>query len=383
MKLLNRGQIESLSSFRSRKHPTLSLFLDTSRNRLSKKEIQISLKNLLQQGKARLSQMDLAKSDKEYLLKELDHIRSFCSRRLPGYKYVGMAVFSCSGEEFWQDFDLVKSPRNMLIFDQSPYVRPLSAVLDEYHRICVVTSDKKAAAWYDVYMGEITPLETLTGEDSPKPRESGREEYSSKRIERHKNSIQHSHFKKAAKVTFDLWKHHKFEWLFLGMPDKYIPEFESLLHPYIKKRIKARLKIGPNDSTTKILSETLDVKQKLKQEEKNEIVNRFIQESQKNGLAVSGLEPTLDKLNRGEIQTMLVTRFYSHSGTQCPACGFLYLDRESCPACSRSTEKVMDIVDQAVEYALNSSCRVKHISPPSELDSYGKIGGFLRYKTTA
>lgn len=383
MKLLNQGQIESLSSFRSRKYPTLSLFLDTSRNRLSKKEIQISLKNLHQQGKSRLNQMELSKSEKEYLLKELDHIRSFCSRRLPGFKYVGMAVFSCSRENFWQDFDLVKSPRNMLLFDQSPYVRPLSAVLDEYHRICVVTSDKKAAAWYEVYMGEITQLDKLTGEDSPKPRESGREEYSSKRIERHKHSIQHSHFKKAAKVTFDLWKQHKFEWLFLGIPDKYIPEFESLLHPYIKKRIKARLKISPNDSMTKILSETLDVKQELKQEEKNEIVKRFIEESQKNGLAVSGLEPTLEKLNRGEIQTMLVTRFYSHPGTQCPDCGFLYLDRESCPACSRPTEKVMDIVDQAVEYALNSSCRVKHISPPSDLDSYGKIGGFLRYKTTA
>lgn len=382
MKLLNQGQLESLSRFRSRKLPMISLFLDTSRNRLSKKEIQISLKNLLQHGRSRLNQMDFSKSEKEFLSKELDKIGAYCSRRLPGYKYVGMAVFSSTKDDFWQDFELVKSPRNMIIFDQSPYVRPLSAVLDEYHRICVVTSDKKSAAWYGVYMGEITRLETLSGKDEPQPRESGREEYSSKRIERHINSIQHSHFKKAAKTTFDLWKQHKFEWLFMGIPDKYVPEFESLLHPYIKKSIKARIKIKPQDSMSKILSKTLELKQKLKEDERNEIVKRFIKESHKDGLAVAGLEPTLNKLNRGEIQTMLVTRFFSQPGMQCPECGFLYLTRKTCSVCHKPTEKVMDIVDHAVENALNSSCRVKHISPPSDLDAYGKIGGFLRYKTT-
>jgi peptide subunit release factor 1 (eRF1) len=380
MKLLNRGQVESLSGFRSKEHPTISLFLDTSRNRLSKKEIQISLKNMLQQGRSRLKQMDLSKSEKEYLFKELDNIRVFCSRHLPGYKHVGLAVFSCSSEGFWQNFDLVKSPRNMLIFDQAPYIRPLSAILDEYHRICILTSDKKTAVWYEVFMAEISRLETLTEEEEPKIRESVREEYSSKRIERHRNSIQRNHFKKVAKTTFDLWKQVKFEWLFLGIPDKYVPDLQSLLHPYIKKRIKARLKINPQSSMPEILSKTLDVKQKLKQEEKKETVRRFIEESRKNGLAVSGLGPTLERLNRGEVHTMLVSRFYSHPGTQCAECGFLYLNRESCPVCGKPTGKVMDIVDYAVENALNSSCRVKHISPPSDLDSYGNIGGFLRYK---
>ncbi|MFO7865692.1 MAG: hypothetical protein R6V02_02615 [Candidatus Aminicenantes bacterium] len=380
MKLLNREQVESLSGFRGREHLTTSFYLDTSRNRLTKKEIQISMKNLLQQGKFRLNQMDLAKPKKEYLLKELEKIGSFCSRRLPGYKHVGMAIFCCSGEGFWQDFELVKSPRNMLIFDHSPYVRPLSAVLDEYHRVCVLTSDKKTAAWYDINMGEITLLQTLEEGAPPNPRETGREEYSSKRIERYRNSLQHSHFKKAAKITFDLWKQHKFEWLFLGIPDKYFPELEPMWHPYIKKRIKGRLKINPLHSSAAILSKALELKQRLKQEEKDEIVKRFIEETGKNGLAVSGLEKTVEKLNHGEVQTLLVTRFYSHPGTRCPECGFLYPGRKICRTCRKPTEKVMDIVDYAVETALNSSCRVKHISPPSGLDRYGKIGGFLRYK---
>ncbi len=380
MKLLNREQVESLAGFRSRKPNVISFFLDTSRNRLSKKEIQISLKNILQQGKSRLNQMKLPKPDKEILLSDLEKVNSFCSRLLPGYKQVGLSVFCCSSEKFWQDYALMKSPRNMLIFDQSPYVRPLSAILEEYHRICVLTSDKNTASWYDIYMGEITPLETLIESSVPKRQESGREEYSSKRIERQKSSKQHGHLKKAAKITFDLWKQHKFEWLFLGIPDKYLPELESLMHPYIKNRIKGRVKINPHHSAAKILSKALDLKQRLKQEEKKEIVSRFIEESQRNGLAVSGLESTLNKLNRGEIQTLLVTRFYSQPGTHCPECGFLYLNRENCSVCSKSTEKVQDIVDHAVENALNSSCRVKHINPPSGLDAYGKIGGFLRYK---
>ncbi len=42
---------------------------------------------------------------------------------------------------------------------------------------------------------------------------------------------------------------------------------------------------------------------------------------------------------------------------------------------------MLDIIDEAVEAAMDKNCQVKHVTPPSPLNKYGKIGAFLRYKT--
>lgn len=381
MKLLSREQIEDLVKFKSEDFYTTSFFLDTSKNRLTKKEIQLSLKNLLNSSRIKLDQMSLSKTKKDSLLKDLDKIKKFCDRTLPSYNHVGLALFSCSHFDFWREFNLVKSPRNLVIFDKNAYVRPLSAILDEYHRICVLTLDRKTAKWYEIYMGEITLMDTLTGDVPSKVREGGWEGYNSKRIERHIESLLRDFFKKTANKTFSLMKKNGFSWLFLGCGDEYCNALEPLLHPYLQKMTKSRLKIKPSDSKDKILKAVLEVKDKLKKQEKQELIKNFLAEIERDGLAISGLTNTLRALNRGEVQTLLVTRQFSKAGKKCPKCGFLFTEDPVCPACQKKTDSMVDIVDEAVEAALNSNCDIKHINPPSKLDRFGSIGAFLRYKT--
>jgi peptide subunit release factor 1 (eRF1) len=324
--------------------------------------------------------MSLPKPQKDSLLQDLDKIKAYCSRNLRAYNYVGLALFSCSGRGFWQEYNLVKSPRNLVIFDRDPYVRPLSAILNDYHRTCLLTFDGKQAKWYEIYMGEIRLLEDLAGDVPSKIKEGGWEGYSSKRIERHRASRVHDFLKQIAKTTFKLMKDDAFDWLFLGCQDEHYLELEPLLHPYVQKKMEARIKTRPTDSTSKILDAALAAKDLLKKQEKEEILKRFVAEMGRDGLAVSGLGYTLRKLNRGEVQTLLVERNFSRPGRRCPRCSFLFEDEAVCPSCRIETNPLVDIVDEAVQTALNSSCDVKHLNPPSQLDGYGNIGAFLRFK---
>jgi hypothetical protein len=41
----------------------------------------------------------------------------------------------------------------------------------------------------------------------------------------------------------------------------------------------------------------------------------------------------------------------------------------------------MDVIDEAVESAMDKKARVIHMDPPSKLSRYGNIGALLRYKT--
>jgi len=381
MKLLNRDQIESLSKFKSERFLTTSFYLDTDKSRLTKKEISLSSKNLLRAEKSRLESRDLSKEKKDSLYKDLDKIKKFCSQNLSSYNFAGLAIFSCSSQGFWQVFNLPHSPRNRIMFDKDPYVRLLSSILDEYHRLFILTLDRREAKWFDLFMGDISLIESMVGDVPSKVREGGWEGYESKRIERHIGKLLHEYFKKVAQKTFELFKKNHFDWLFLGCKEEYCSEFEPLLHPYLKKRQKGRLKATPGHSPDRILKEAMELEKKLKKQEEDEIVNRFVSELEKGGRAISGLINTLRRINRSEVQTLLITRNFSKSGRMCPKCNFLYVEELRCPSCQMKTDPVMDVIDEALETVMDKNGQVRHITPPSKLNRYGKIGAFLWYKT--
>ncbi len=273
------------------------------------------------------------------------------------------------------------SPRNRLVFDHNPYVKPLSAVLDESLKSLVLLIDRREARWIAVRSGKATDLESLKSDVPSKVKKGGFEGTDSKRIERHIEAHLLDHLKRTAQRTFELAKDHPFDALVLGSPDELRPEIESLFHPYLKNKLKGTLKLKPASGRGEILRTMSEFEKKLKAEEEEKLLGRFVAELEKGGLAVSGLRETLRSLNAGEALTLLVSRDASAPGRLCGACGSLYLNEESCPSCRKPTAPVLDIVDEAVESALEKKSGVRHISPPSKLDRYGKIGALLRYKT--
>jgi len=381
MKLSSRKQIESLAEFESKEFLTTSFTLNTDKSKLTKKEISLNLKNLLNNHKNRIEEMKLKKEGKDSLFQDLEKIRKFCDQSLGSQNSSGIAVFSCSNEGFWEDFTLPDPPKNRIVFDRNPYVRPLSAILGQHYRLCVLTFNRKQAKWYDVTLGEISLMEEMESDVPGKVREGGWEGYESKKIERHIAAHFHDFLKKITQKTFDIFKNNDFDWLFVGCSDEYFQKFNGLLHPYLKERMKSKLKINPSDAPSKILKQVLKLKKTLKEEEQNEMMNRFVSELEKGGLAVSGLKNTLRSLNRSEVDTLLVTRYFTMPGKMCSKCQLLFADEVKCPACGQKTRSLIDVMDEAVEAALDKKCRVMHIEAPVNLGRYGNVGALLRFKT--
>lgn len=130
-----------------------------------------------------------------------------------------------------------------------------------------------------------------------------------------------------------------------------------------------------------MLQECLDLEDRLKREEEAGLVKAFVAELERGGRAVAGLADTLRKLNSHEIRHLLVTHNFSKPGLVCPGCHGLFLNEETCPTCKVKTEPVADVVDEAIEIALNKNIPLTQVNPPSRLEHYGNIGGFLKFKT--
>jgi peptide subunit release factor 1 (eRF1) len=380
MKFQVRSQIEALTKFKTQGDLVTSFYLDTDKSRQSKKEIQLAMKNLLSQGRGRAAALGVAKGKVESLLGDLDLITDHGSQALASSNAAGLAFFSHSRKNFWHALELPHGPRNRLIFDTNFYIRPLSSILDKYSSICALLISRREARWYEIAMNEIRLIDELESDVPSRVREGGFEGTAAKRIERHIDAHLQDHFKRTAQRTFDLSKKHPFDWLFIGCEDNHCPDFEPHLHSYLRDRLKARLKARVGDAPARILQEVLAVEARLKKAEEGEIVRKLVAELERGGLAASGLRDTINRLNRFEVQSLVVTHNFAKPGRICPRHQFFYLTELKCPICDKKTEVVQDVVDEAIETVIRRGGAVRHITAPSKLDRYGGIGAFLKYK---
>ena len=96
MKFQDRSQIETLAKFKSQGDLVTSLYLDTDKGRMGRKEIHLSLKNLLNEAKDRACGLSAAKEKTDALLRDLDLISEFGSQSLGSSNAPGLAIFSAS-----------------------------------------------------------------------------------------------------------------------------------------------------------------------------------------------------------------------------------------------------------------------------------------------
>jgi peptide subunit release factor 1 (eRF1) len=380
MKRLSRDPVEALSKFRGDPFWTTSFYLDTDKGTYTKKEIGLAFKNCLAEGRARLDALALPKDRRDSLLEDINRIAAFGAQSLAGHGQAGLAIFSCAGKKLWEVFGLPHGPRNRLLFDQNPYLRPLVAILEKYRRLCVFLAGRREAKWYEVYMGEIAPLHELTSDVPGRVKVGGFEGTEGKKIERHLEAHVLDHLKKAAQLTFDLFKKSKFDALLVGCEERYCAELEPLLHTYLRERLAGRLKSRPGDPPAAILKEAVRAEEAFEQKKEEETVQALVAELERGGRACSGLKDTLRHVNQGDVQALVVSHNYSREGRLCRACGFLYAEETTCPVCEKPTAAVLDVVDEAIEAALARNAQVRHVTPPTKLDHYGKIGALLRYK---
>jgi hypothetical protein len=381
MKFTSRSQIEDLGHFKTDDLWISSFYLDTDKSRQTRKEIGLELKNLLNEGRTRLASLDLAKAKKGSLARDLEKISQFAGQAILATNGAGLAVFSCAAANFWQDFTLPRAPRNQLIFERNPGVRPLTVILDEFHSICALILARQEARWFSIFMGDISLVDHLTSDVPSRVREGGWQGYESKRIERHIDAHLHDHFKKAAQMTFELFKKNQFDWLFLGCKEEYRSEFEPLLHPYLQEKLKGHLKINSYENDDKILKQAMEIERTQRLADEAALSQSLVSEVEKGGRAVSGLREVLRKLNVHEVQTLVLNRNFSHEGRVCPKCHFLYVDELRCPNCEIKTDRVVDIVHEGVHTAMDNKGQVRYVTRPSKLERYGEIGAFLRFKS--
>ena len=160
-----------------------------------------------------------------------------------------LGIFSCSGHGFYEKIELPRRLRDRVAVNATPWVRPMLAVLDEFHRTCVLVVDNEKARTWELYQGEISETSEILDQALRKPDYGGwygLEEY---RVHNKSEELAKRHFRRVATVLDDFYRSGRFKLLVVGGHDHEISMFEAFLPHNLRGSVAGTFAIDPNTAT--------------------------------------------------------------------------------------------------------------------------------------
>ncbi len=374
--MITRREIEDLSSFHSRDHLIVSLYLNLDKGAPSEGTHPIHLKNLLAQIEDQSDNWSRAQADS--VARDLERIRTLVrDQRVIGGR--GLAVFACSSIGLWQTYTFARPLGNFIHIGYDTYVRPLFRVLQRYQPHCTVLVGKGRARIFLFSLDTIEERSDIFGAVPGRHDQGG---WAQARLQRHHDDRVMHHLKNTADVLLSLYRNEEFGKLIVGGTDELVSQFQEHLHPYLKDRLVATLPLGMTASPTAVRERSLEIIREITAAEYREILDQTISESGAQNLGVLGLAGTLRALQRGQVQTLLLNEDFEAAGQRCLHCGHLTIrDDEVCSYCGGELEPVDDLVGEIIDIAYSQDCEVKFMrgDNAARLAEYGHIGALLRY----
>lgn len=379
--------VEDLLDFHAQKQPIISAYLNTDRSRFTLDQQRAAAKNLLREGRRAAQAIPWDDEVKSAITGDLDRLERIFNEELePTLAHRSLAVFACREANLWRVFGLPRPLPSNLFLENTPHIRPLTLILDEYHRFGALLLDRNRAELYEAYIGEILKLEQafehpepsdLSLHPSPVESPGSGDRGMSHRTEEETQK----HFRRVADVLYHTYHRRHWEYLVLGGQQQILAQFENFLHPTLQEQLAGHFSSEPGKTrTSKILEEVAAIERKVETTSEKRLVEQLLNTAGSRGLAVLGLDDVLTALQMGAVHLLLVEEGWRRPGVLCRNCGFLGLTDDKCPSCGEEPAHVADMVEEVIESAIHTGSIIEHVNPQAGLAEHGHIGAILRFK---
>jgi len=295
----------------------------------------------------------------------------------------GKAVFACSAQNFWKEFDLPPALGSTRIYLQSQFqLKPLAALLGAQPALSVVVADRQRARFFDLRLDDLRENGAIVHMLSRNGANDGYNGYEGGHAQRRVAEEALQHFKSVSERLRTDREKGLWERLIVGCQESNWPEFEAHLHPYVRQRVIGRFSADvasvPNEE---IRNRANSVLNQWTVQRGHTKASEALDLAKANGRGVSGLRRVLQALETGEVQSIFLSENYSAHGVACAHCG--HLDAHmipSCVACGKPTRELTDVSDAIIPIAIHRDIELFYLKDHPELDRAGNIAALLRFR---
>jgi hypothetical protein len=390
--MITREEIIELAQFEDKNSCAITFYLHpgTPHNKAHKEET-ILTKDLVRDAlreleSGRVAGDSGAKRKFESARSDLDRIVRL-SHDLVGSRGNGThtkAVFACSSQNFWREYDLpAQLGGSELTVSRHFRLKPLALLLGAFPSLGVMLIDRHRARLFDLRLGVLTERQDFFHPLPHRGRGDGFSGYEAGHAERRVADEVRQHFKNVAGVLKNAIGNGLFEKCIIGCQETLWPPIEAQLHPHVLKRLIGRFAVElAHERPEHIRSQAERLFSEWKERRCNELIAETISQARANGRGVTGLRRVLQSLEAGEVQTLLLGENYHAQAVECAACGHLDAHLVSyCPACGRVTRTVVDVAEAILPLIIGRNIELLYVKQDSELDQVGNIAALLRFRS--
>src|SRR4051794_27013011 len=282
----------------------------------------------------------------------------------------GVAVYACGPAGLLEVVHLRRPMENRVVLDRTAFVEPL--VLQGMDEQWLVIITNRRAARLFVGPGDALVETDRIVDDVHSQHDQGG--WSQLNYQRSVAKEVHDHLVHAAEVAFDRYKSRNLDRVLIGGPDELMGEFKSKLHPYLRERIAGKVSVDvENASLDDVCAAVEPVVVAHVTRRERDALDRLAQGVGTGGRGAAGIAEVLDALNQARVETLLIEENFRAGGRVDFAAGLLL------PADADEGEPVEDIVEPAIEKAIEQSANAMVVRHHTDLEPLGGIGALLRF----
>ena len=281
-----------------------------------------------------------------------------------------VAVYACGPADLLEVVALRTPVESRVVLERTPFVEPLVQE-GPAERWLVVLSNRRIARFFAGQGHELEETERLEDLVFSQQQQGG---WSQARYQRGVEKEKDDHLVNTADLAFKIYKRREVDRLLIGAPEELVGELEDKLHPYLRERIAGRLRLDVENSSVEDVRKAAKeaIREHVRRCER-EALDRLVAGVGRGGRGAAGLDEVLGALNEARVDTLLIAAGFRAPGRIDRGTGMLH--GESAP----DGDRVEDIVEPAIEKALEQSARTIVVRHHDDLGPLGGIGAVLRY----
>lgn len=290
----------------------------------------------------------------------------------------GYAIFASDHDDVFVVEALTHSVPNVSDLGSRPFLRPLRTAPRPF-RAGILVADRALARVF-VAAGDLVeeigePIEADIG----KTNYGGFTGYDEYTVRRHAEESSQRMWKDAGSRLLEIHQSRPFDYLAIGTHDETVEDIARQLHPYLASLYRAPFVGTPQTITIPTLrAEMADIGASVRRRRQTAVAGRVCDTAWSGGLAVLGLQETLDAANALAIETLVVAGPYAKPGAMCDQCGYLARIGNDCPVCGSRMFPVHDVVSAVMDATVSAGGKVHQVEVASPLDVEG-IGALTRF----
>ena len=360
--MITAETVSRIIQFQADGMPVVSLYVAIDPG-ISQSDVHSRVTSLVDEIDGLAKDGDLQHEPRLSLRGDIERIRERMSEEV--WQPKGLAVFSCSARGLYEEISLPRAVRSQIVVDEVAFVRPMLAVLDEYHRSCVVLVDKEWARAWELYQDEMRELTRF------KDRLGKFDNYAGGDLARIRDELSKRHYRRVVQVLDELLRTERYDLLIIGGHDFEIPAFLEFLPRDLRDRLAGSFSIGPPTATAAEIRSSADaILKRYESDQEQKAVAEVLDRAAAGGLVAVGIPACLWAGSVAAIQTLLVQEGVTVAGVVCDDSGWLSLAGETCPLCGKPTRPAPDVVDELVQAVIDEGGTIQHIENDTPLTEY-------------